>query len=367
MGIRAIRMRTIRNYVLLEIFKVFFLSVFVVAFVMLLVNFLKIPDLIVNKGISPHLLGKFVFYFLLTVLSYVLPIAMLTAVILVFGRFSADNEIDAIRSSGISLFWIAFPVFLFAFAISLFALLMNDKIIPYSHFQMRRISVEIGLKSPGAYLEPGRFIDEFPGYIMFIYQMPAPNKLRYIRIYQLRHDLPARTIVADRGDVIINKDEGKVHLHLIKGTSDEPNPRNPMQVYKLNFNDYYMNLKIPGAGKKIEKKLKEFSIKELLNEKERLEGQGIDIKPIEAQISNKIALSFAPFIFAIIGLPFSIRVKRQEKSLGVLLVIMIAVVYYLLLLGAEALSIRGIINPWIGMWVPNIVLFFAGVLLLKRQ
>ncbi len=367
MGVRPIRMRTIRNYVMREVLKVFLLSVFVVAFVMLIVNFLKLPDLIVNKGISPHLLGRFVFYFSLTVLSYVLPIAMLTSVVLVFGRFSADNEIDAIRSSGIGLFWIGLPVFLFGFAVSLFALLLNDKIIPYSHFQMRKISIDIGLKSPGAYLEPGRFIDEFPGYIMFIYQMPAPNKLRYIRIYQLRNDLPARTIVADRGDVVVDKDAGKIHLHLLKGTSDEPNPRNPMQVYKLNFKDYYMNLSIPGMRKKIDKKLKEYSLKELFAEKTRLEKQGIGIRPIEAQISSKIALSFAPFVFGIIGLPFSIKVKRQEKSIGMVIVIFIAVAYYLLLLGAEALSIWGMLSPWVGMWMPNIVLLFAGLFILKRQ
>ena len=127
--------------------------------------------------------------------------ATLTACLLGFGRLASDNEITAIRASGISIFRIATPVIIMSIIISLFLIPLNDQLIPKARFISRSILKEIGMKRPTAFLEAGTFIKDFENYIIFIYAIEG-NKLRNIRIYQPQEGKQTRTVVAEEGEII---------------------------------------------------------------------------------------------------------------------------------------------------------------------
>jgi len=301
-------------------------------------------------------------------LIYTLPIAALTAVLMSLGRLSSDNEIVAIKASGINLFTLILPLLILGLILSLILVLFNDRVIPYAHYETRKTLIDVGIKNPTAALEPGVFINSFEKYILFIYHIDQ-NKLSNIRIYEPRGEgKPTRTIVAKQGEFIAIPEQKIVKLKLINGTSDEPDPDNPNVFYKLNFKTYFMTLNLAHAQDKnsIEKKPKDMTIQELQNEISKLRKEGIDPHPLETQVQQKISLAFACFVFILLGTSLAIVTRRREKSINFGIAFIIVGLYYILLMGCEALSLEGYADPKILMWIPNIIFGTIGAILTYR-
>jgi len=277
-------------------------------------------------------------------------------VILTFSRLSADNEILAMRSSGIHLKDILFPFIILGLLVSLFSILLNEQIIPYAHHQQRRLLKDIGVKNPTAALEPGSFIHAFKNQILFIYRIEG-NRLYNVRIYQpQREGTPPRTIIAQEGEFTPVPGENKIKLKLMQGTSDEPDLKNPSTFYKLNFRNYFMTLDISQGKGKIEKKPKSMTFRELIQKIQELEKLLVPTAPLWTEYHRKITWSFSAFVFILLGFPLAVITHRREKTANVVLAMVCAAVYYLLSLGCEALSIQNISPPAITMWMPNIIL-----------
>lgn len=360
-------MRILRNYVLKEFFGPLFLSLAVLTFVMLLGNLIKITELIINKGADFLSVSKLFFYLIPYLLTYTLPVACLSAVLISLGRLTSDNEIMAIRVSGVNIMHFIIPLLVVGIIFSLVLLVLNDQVIPNTHFASRRALVDIGTKNPTALLEPGVFINAFDKYILFVYRIEE-NKLYHIRIYEPQgEDRPARTIVAKKGEFISFPERNLVKLKLEDGTSDEPDPNNPSNYYKLNFKTYFMSLNLAKAGEnKIDKKPKDMTLKELSLEIKKLRNESVDPAPLVAQLHERISLSFSCLIFMLLGCPLALLTRRREKSINFALSFIVVGVYYLLLLGAKALSLQGLTPPQITMWIPDIIFGAIGIALILR-
>ncbi|RJP28172.1 MAG: YjgP/YjgQ family permease [Candidatus Omnitrophota bacterium] len=358
-------MKILRDYFLKEFLGPLFLSLGVLTFVMLIGNLIKIADLIINKGVDIFNVAKLFLFMAPYLLTYTLPISALTAVLLSLGRLSSDNEIIAIKASGINLFKLIFPLLITGTLLSLVLVVFNDRVIPYAHFAARKTLIEVGIKNPAAALEPGVFIDSFEKYILFIYRIDQ-NKLSNIRIYEPQgDDKPTRTIVAKRGEFVADPEKNMVKLKLIDGSSDEPDPENPSNFYKLNFKTYFMTLNMNNAqdSKEINKKPKDMTIQELKKEVNTVKKEGIDPSPLITEINKKISLAFSCFVFILLGVPLAIMTKRREKSINFGIAFVVVGIYYLLLMGSEALSLQGQMDPMIAMWLPNILFILIGAFL----
>lgn len=361
-------MRILRNYLLKEFIGPLFLSLGVLTFVMILGNLVKITDMVINKGVDISSVSKLFLFMMPALLTYTLPIAALTAILLSLGRLSSDNEIIAIRASGIDLFSLISPLLTLGIIFSLLLTIFNDRVIPYAHYATRKTLIEVGIKNPTAYLEPGVFINSFQKYVLFIYRIEE-NKLINVRIYEPQGEgKPSRTIVAKRGEFIAIPERNMVKLKLMDGTSDEPDPKNPTNFYKLNFKTYFMSLNLDQAEDtdEIKKKPKDMTIKELRKEIRKLKEEGVDPSPLITEINKKISLAFSCFVFILLGCPLAIITRRREKSINFGISFLIVGIYYLLLMGSQSLSLQGYVNPTIAMWIPNSVLGIIGVFLTYR-
>jgi LPS export ABC transporter permease LptF len=361
-------MRIIRNYLLKEFFQTFFLSISILTFVMLMGNLVKFVNLIIVRGQNFYTILKLFFYLIPYLFTYTLPLGCLFAILLSLGRLASDNEIMAMRVSGLNLFRIVLPLLVIGIILSLFLVIMNDKIIPSSHFASRKTIFELGMKDPASVLEPGVFIDSFDRYIIFIYSVNG-NKLSGIRIYEpIGENKPPRTIVAKKGEFISLPEKGILKLKLIDGVSDEPDPKNPSNFYKMNFKTYFMNLNLSKDidPLKIEKKPKDMNIKELREKIQILNSQGIDTNILETQLHRRFSLAFSAFVFILMGIPIAILVRQKTKSINFGIAILVTVIYYLLLLGFDALSIEGYVLPFISSWFPNIIFLILGLFGLYR-
>ena len=356
-------MRVLRDYLLNEFFHSFFLSVVVFTFVLLIGNIIQVANLIINKGVDLFSVLKLFLYLVPWLLSFTLPVAALTAVILTFGRLSSDGELTAMKASGIGLFKISFPILMVGALFSFAAFLINDQISPNASFASRRIIKEIGIKTPTAWLEEGTFIRGFENYVIFIHEIKG-NKLRNIRIYQPQEGKPTRTIVAESGEINSYPEKNLMELKLYNGTSEEPSPTDAENFYKLNFKTYYMTLDLNKVFRRerIQKKAREMTIRELDAEIRRSSSQGIDAMPLYVEIYKKINMSLASFVLILIGIPLGIRAHRSEKSIGFGISLILFAIYWAFSLGGIALALKGTLPPFQAVSVPNLVFFVAGVI-----
>jgi lipopolysaccharide export LptBFGC system permease protein LptF len=187
-----------------------------------------------------------------------------------------------------------------------------------------------------------------------------------VRIYEPQGEgKPTRTIIAKKGEFIAVPEKNIVKLKLMDGTSDEPDPDNPTNFYKLNFKTYFMTLSLAQLQDKdkVEKKLKDMTIQEINTEMQKLKKEGIDTSPMLTEINKKISLAFSCLVFILLGSSLAILTRRREKSINFGLAFLIMGVYYLLLMGSEALSLRGLLNPILAMWLPNIIFGTIGIAL----
>ena len=358
-------MKILRDYFIKEFTGPLILGLVVLTFVMLLGNLIKIADLVINKGVDIFSVAKLFLFMMPYLVTYTLPIASLSAVLLSLGRLSSDNEIVAIKSSGINLFSLILPLLIVGIILSLVLVIFNDRVIPYAHYASRKTLIDVGIKNPTAALEPGVFINSFEKYILFIYRIDE-NKLSNVRIYEPQgDDKPTRTIVAKRGEFIAIPEKNMIKLKLMDGTSDEPDPQNPVNFYKLNFKTYFMTLSLTQMQDKdkIGKKPKDMTIQELREEIKKLQKEGINPTPLITEINERISLAFSCLVFILLGSSLAIITRRREKSINFGIAFLIVGAYYLLLMGSEALSLQGYVNPQLAMWIPNLIFGIVGVIL----
>ncbi len=359
-------MNILQNYILKELLVGFLLAILLFTFILLVGNLVKFAELVISKGVDPLSVLKLFLYLIPYLLKFTIPMALLTSAVFVFGRLSADREILAMQASGIRLFKLTFPVVVFGLLLSMGSIVLNDHLLPKSHFAYRRLLKEIGTQHPTGILEAGTFIEGFGDYILFIYEIDK-NILKNVRIYQPQEDRPPRTIVAKRGEILTSPDKNMITLKLVDGTSDEPNPQNPETFYKLNFKTYLINLNLTHLLKEeTRKKTKDLTMKELLEKMKRYQEEKIQIAPLLTEIHKRLAMAFSNLVFVLIGIPLAIRAGRVEKSINFALSMGIAFAYWLLSAFVEALSLRGVVHPAVGMWFPNAILAIAGLLLMGR-
>jgi len=361
-------MKILRKYIIKEIIAMFLFSLVVFTFSLVAGNIVRLAELVINKGVDIRLVGRLFLYLIPFLLSYTIPMSILTSALLVFGRLSGDNEIVAIKASGINIYRLSSPLILIGLLFSLLSIALNNDIIPNMHFESRKIVKNIGVKTPAAYLEPGTFIKSFKGYIIFIHEIDR-NKLKGVRIYQPQDELSTRTIIAEKGEFITLDNQNAVKLKLINGTSDEPNPKNPTNFYKLNFKTYYLTLNVDesiASSGYTEKKPKEMTFQEIKSEIKKLGRYHVDTPSLVTEFHRKISISFASMVFIIIGIPLGIFTRRGEKTIQFAIALGVIVVYYLLMALSIALSLKGIWSPCFWMYLPNIIIGVIGIILLRK-
>ncbi|MBD3296062.1 MAG: LptF/LptG family permease [Candidatus Omnitrophica bacterium] len=360
-------MKITTRYMLKELGGPFISALFLSTVILAAGNIIQTADMVVNKGVEIGQVLKLFFLFLPYVLIFTIPISVLAAVLLGFGRMSSDNEITALRTSGISIYRLILPAVICGFIMSLTNVPLNDRILPESEFEARKLAKTLGVKHPTAMLQPGVFVKGFKDYIIFVHDIKG-NKLNGVRIYQPQENGPTRTVVAEKGEVMTLPDDRGVKLKLMDGTADEIDPSSEGSYYKLSFEEYFMTLNLARSVNvdHIQKKAREKSIKELMAEIDELGDENINALPLKVELHKKLALAFSNLVFVLIGIPLAITTHRREKFIGFGLAIVLFLIYWSIMLGGIAFAIRGLVPAWAGVWSANILVTVLAVILFSR-
>jgi lipopolysaccharide export system permease protein len=212
-------------------------------------------------------------------------------------------------------------------------------------------------------VKAGVFNDSFEGLILYVSDKnEKTNQMSNIFITDERSTTEPATIFAHRGLFISNEAEKKLTLRLFDGTIHSLS-RGPKQTYQLaNFATYDLNLDAEQARQDLadrSRSLSEYTSFELLAEARRI-GEPSRLKRIWSDLHRRNSLSFAPFFFALIGIPLGLQASRSGKGSGFTLALSTALFYYLLLKIAANLVSEDLLPVSIAFYLPNLVFLAAG-------
>ncbi len=384
-------MRTLQAYLTRQLLAALAMTVAVFTFVLLLANVLReILSFLVNRQIDLLSAGQAIGLLIPFVLVFALPMGMLTAALLVFGRFSADHELTAVRTSGISLLSLISPVLLLSLALCALSALVNLEIGPRCRVAYTRMLFNLRMQLTGAQLPEKTFVKDFKGYIIYVARNRSgdlqdvmawvlrdeTNVVTYVRAAHGRIDIDAanRVVTLVLNDVkLLDVRQGEmipgsfetITYPLDLGQKREPTYRpkiSDMTAAQLwdELRDWEQRLKLPGAAPSV-------SAEEMRARKKELGKLPSDpTTPIRFQIHQKVAFSFACFGFTLVGIPLGIRMHRRETNVGVAVALVLVAIYYSFILLGQALDTRPECVPHLIVWLPNFLFQAVGAVLLWR-
>ena len=136
---------------------------------LLFINFLlRAIDRFLGKGLDVLTILEYLFLNLAWIIALSVPMAVLLSTLMTFGRLSEDNEINAMRASGISFLSIIRAPIIFGITVATLLVIFNNFILPDMNFHARLLSGDIYRKRPGMNIEPGVFLDNLPDYSMIV-------------------------------------------------------------------------------------------------------------------------------------------------------------------------------------------------------
>jgi lipopolysaccharide export LptBFGC system permease protein LptF len=157
-------------------------------------------------------------------------------------------------------------------------------------------------------------------------------------------------------------------MKLEEGFRDENNPDQINELYRLNFKVFFIDIPInENKTEKIDKKPADMTLQELRRKITDFDKKGIDTKEFNAEFHQRISFSLSVLTFIILGFGTSLVVRHREKAINFGIAFLIAGVYYLLFILGETLIEYNLMIPWLGMWIPNIIIGSLGIWLVYKN
>jgi lipopolysaccharide export system permease protein len=381
-------LKTLQKYILGQVFVTLLLTVAVFTAVLLIGNALReLLTLLASSHVSPLLMVKAILYLIPFVWVFALPMGMLTATLLVFGRFSADQELTAARASGISLLSLIMPVLLLSLFCCTLSAWFNLELGPRCRVAYLGLIKDLRAEIINAQLPEGRFITDFKGYIFYVEKNDG-GKLKNVMIYRLQNDTNVDTTLrAPTGQLHPDRANNQLIVDLFDATSVTLGEHGDSIV---SFPTLTLNLSMSSATNRVNKPgINDMTFLQLRQELHTLENLRLPLgtnspdgfraqlqalrqqqkdftEPVRVAMNREVAFSFACFGFTLVGIPLGIRVHRRETNIGIAIALLLVVGYYAFIMLGQSLASRPEFCPHLILWLPNFIFQAVGAVLLWR-
>jgi lipopolysaccharide export system permease protein len=404
-------MKILERYILKENFKPFVVSLFVATFVMLLDKIIDLLNLIIDKKLDFVTTISIFSLSLPFMLALSVPMAILLASIMSFGRLSVDNELVAFKSCGINIYTLMRPTVIAALLISIFMIFFNNAILPETNHMLKNLMIKANYRRPATAIVPGTFTT-LKKYTIYAKER-VDEELSGILIYSRESTKFPQTISAERGNIFLSNGGNSLKAVLYNGQMHERDPKEPDKYQVSQFKKFTLNLPDLGykmneassdyrgdrelssramldiiSGKKEEIIVLNEAAENLLNKIEKLKEDTLsiirkkdfkknsnslkikkdkiktlesDIRKYEVEVHKKYAIAFACLIFVLIGAPVGMMTKTTGVGMAFSVSAFVFLIYYGCLTLGEELADKGIISPFLAMWIANIIFSIIGV------
>jgi lipopolysaccharide export system permease protein len=364
-------MKLIDRFVSRELLVNVFFAIAVLSLVLVVGNiFRKLLPLLVNHDVPVEYLLAFIAYVLPFSLIFTIPWGLLTAILLVFGRFSADNELIALRSNGVSITRICMPLAMIAIAFTGICLWLNTQVAPAAQEKLRSTIFDLATRDPMALFGSDQVIDEFPGRKIYVGRKDG-NMLENIIVFEMNgNHMPMRVTYARTGRLEADLKNKRILMHLYHARYQQRDEKDPTDLRKIRDGISMAEGTLPISLDELYEKEKKrpsrsaLSIQQLLeqlrseNTRERSESR--------TEINKRFSFPFACLAFAIIGVPLGVTTHRRETSVGFAMGLIVAITYFLFVIIGDTLRGNPKVHPELLVWFPNVLFIVLGLFLFRR-
>jgi lipopolysaccharide export system permease protein len=244
-------MRIITKYILREHLSPFIFGNTTIVFIFLLNIVFRDLGKLLGKGLSALIIFEFFFLNLAWVLALTVPMSVLIATLMAFGRLSSDSEIAALKASGFNLYRLITPVFIAAVLLGFLMERFNNCVLPDFNHRVRMLYSDISRKRPTLTLEPHVFFDEIPNYAILVNDLKEKGTLlKEIIINDTNDPDFNKTILAEEGRLKFSQESERMILTLFNGEIHEVNLKDLEQYRRLKFERQVLSIKIPNMTMK---------------------------------------------------------------------------------------------------------------------
>ena len=307
-------MKILNRYILREHIPPFLFSVFIITFLLILETIPKIVDMVIDKDVSFLIVLELIFLNLAWMIALSVPMGVLVATLLTFGRMTSDFEIIAIKTSGINLLRVLIPLLIAAGILTYGMIQFSDKVLPILNHKARTLSGDIRSMRPTLIFKPGIFITDIDGYIILIDHIDhTTSEVEGIRITEIKNPGQPRITVAKSGLMKFIDGGQTVQFTLYDGEVHMLDNKEPDNYRKLDFKEHVIN--VGGVGsefKRTESTLKtdrEMNISEM---QRVIDNAKTAIAPFYQKI-DKTAAAKLDFLFSD-SLDYPLDTTRTDSS-----------------------------------------------------
>jgi lipopolysaccharide export system permease protein len=362
-------LKTLSKYIINEIWPPFLASIVVFVFIVLAARILNIAEWVVNHGVHPAQMVGMIAYLLPGMILFALPASALMAVFIAFHRLSNDNEILALKSSGISLYRMLPPVVLvttFCFAAALFISLFAA---PWGHRSFKDLVFQIAHSKADLGIQERVFSEPFSGITFYVNSFSEKDRIMQDVFLVDRRDSSAiHTIVAKEGRIGLRPEARTIALRFMDGTIFVSGKRTA-DVRTIVFDTYDMTIGLDDilpalSGRQLAPK--EMSVQDLSESLVNRKETGTRHYEELRELMDRFSIPCAVFLMGIIGVPLGAQLRAGGRFIGIVFSFLVFLLYYLFLAGFRSIGETGVVSPVIGSWIPVLFLLAGCVWLMRR-
>jgi len=371
------------RYVFRETGSYFVIALLAFTVILLVMRMLRLASLVINRGVEFGQLGMVLLSILPTFLEIALPLACLLGVMLGVGRLCADSEVVVMRSCGVGIKRLQRPVVALGLLASALAICVSFYLSPLGFQKLSSTLFEIAKSRTTAGLEPGVF-NRLGPITLYAEGIDYHNgELRNVLIDDKRGT--RKVLNSASGSIKSNADAREIQIVLKDGFIHEQVADKYLLTYytqnglTLNADELFA-----GNDQKV-RALRELTLNDIRSEMLSLKSEVKSapapltkefvtkkerIARLRTESARRFAMPFAPLFLALLALPLAIQTPRTQKFWGpgisFALGIGVFVIYYATFSIGFTLSESGVINPYWGLWLPNLATCGLGLYLMSK-
>lgn len=407
-------MKILSRYILKEHAVPFLLSLLVVTFILLIDRIIDLLNLIIEKKLDTGTILQLFSLSLPYMLALSIPMAVLVATILAFGRMTVDRETIAMKSSGINIYSMLRPLLIAAVLLTALMVYFNHYFLPNTNHKLKNLMVKVAYYKPMTIIKEGEFTTVMD-YTVFVKENNE-NELRDVLIYDRSQTKLPRIILAKSGNVVQKDNGNSLQIILRNGEMHERNEKESGKYEIRAFEQFAINIRNLGnamdftetgyrsdremtynqlvaamkdKGRELE--LKQTEIENLEQRLEPLSKQprsyetdveirrlGImkkmaedryhelseNLRALKVEYHKKFSISFAIIIFVLVGIPLGLMTRSSGIGMAFSVSSIIFLIYYVALNGGEQLADKGYMSPFLSMWISNLVFLALAIALI---
>lgn len=364
-------MKLIDRFISRELIVNMLFAVAVLSLVLVIGNiFRKLLPLLVNHDVPVEYLLTFIAYVLPFSLIFTIPWGLLTAILLVFGRLSADNELIALRSNGVSITRICLSLAGIAIICTGVCLWLNVVVAPAAQQKVRTTVLDLATRNPMALFGSDQVIDQFPGRKIYVGKKEG-NLLENIIVFELSESfMPMRVTHARSGVLEADLPNQQILLHLYNARYQQRDERDPFDLRRIRDGINMTEGTLPISLDDLYQKEKNRTSRSAMSLQQLMEQLKSDDRKEQSasrtEISKRFSFPFSCLAFALLGVPLGITAHRRETSMGYLMSLVVAFFYFLFIIVADTLRSNAHMHPELLVWFPNVLFLALGLILFRR-